>query len=126
MQISKFRIYKMIIAGGLAIAVAIAIATDIALIALVAVATAIVLAFILERINKEIVRDERILQINGKAASVSFYGMVVLAAAASLATALFRNQLPEDIVFVGTIMGYFVCLALLSHMVLYTYFSRKL
>jgi uncharacterized membrane protein len=126
MQISKFRIYRVIIAGGLAIAVAIAIATNTALIALVAVVVAIVLAFILERNNKEIVRDERILQINGKAASASFYSMLILAAVASLGTALFRNQLPENVVFVGTIMGYFVCVALLLHMGLYVYFSRKL
>ena len=126
MQISKFRIYKAIIAGGLAIAVAIAIATDTALIALVAVVVAIAIAFILERSNKEIVRDERISQINGKAASASFYSMLILAAVASLGTALFRNQLPENVVFVGTIMGYFVCVALLLHMGLYAYFSRKL
>lgn len=126
MQISKFGIYKAIIAGGLGIAVAIAIATDTALIALVAVVIAIALAFILERNNKEIVRDERISQINGKAASASFYSMLILAAVASLGTALFRNQLPENVVFVGTIMGYFVCVALLLHMGLYAYFSRKL
>lgn len=126
MQISKFRIYKAVIACGLAIAVAIAIATDTAIIALLAVVIAIVLALFLERNNKEIVRDERISQINGKAASASFYSMLILAAAASLCTAVFRNQLPENAAFVGTIMGYFVCVALLLHMGLYAYFSRKL
>jgi uncharacterized membrane protein len=110
----------------LAIAVAIAIATDTAIIALLAVVIAIVLALILERNNKEIVRDERISQINGKAASASFNTMLILAAASSLFTAVFRNQLPENAAFVGTIMGYFVCVALLLHMGLYAYFSRKL
>jgi uncharacterized membrane protein len=126
MQINKFRIYKAIIAAGLAIAVAIAIATDTAIIALVAVVAAVVLAIILERTNKEIVQDERVSQINGKAATASFYGMLILAAIASLCTALFRSRLPEDVVFVGTVMGYFVCAALLLHMGLYAYFSRKL
>jgi uncharacterized membrane protein len=126
MQLSKFRIYKAVIACGLAVAVAIAIATDTAIIALVAVVITIVLALILERNNKEIVRDERISQITGKAASASFYSMLILAAAASLFTALFRNQLPENAAFAGTIMGYFVCVALLLHMGLYAYFSRKL
>ena len=126
MKISKFRIYKAIIAGGLGIAVAIAIGTDTAIIALVAVVVAIVLAFILERRNKEIVRDERIVQISRKAMSASFYTMLILAATAALGTALFRSQLPENVVFVGTIMGYFVCVALLLHMCLYAYFSRKL
>jgi len=126
MKISKFRTYKAIIAGGLGIAVAIAIATDTAIIALVAVAVAIVLAFILERRNKEIVRDERISQISGKASSVSFYSMLILAAVAALGTALFRSHLPENVAFVGTVMGYFVCVALLLHMCLYAYYSRKL
>lgn len=126
MQISKFRIYKAIIAGGLGIAVAIAIATDTAIIALVAVIAAIVLAFILERSNKEIVRDERISQISGKAASASFNSVLMLAAVASLGTALFRSQLPENVVFVGAIMGYFICVALILHMCFYAYFSRKL
>ena len=126
MQISKFRIYKAIIAGGLVIAVAIAIVTDTAIIALAAVVVAIVLAFILERSNKEIVRDERISQISGKAASVSFNIMLILAAIASLGTALFRSQLPENVVFLGAIMGYFICAALLLHMCFYAYFSRKL
>jgi len=126
MQISKFRIYKAVIAGGLAIAVAIAIATDTPLIALAAVVAAIGLALILERRNKEIVRDERISQISGKAASASFNIMLILAAVAALGTALFRSQLPENVVFVGTVMGYFVCVALILHMCFYAYFSRKL
>jgi uncharacterized membrane protein len=126
MKISKFRTYKAIIAGGLGIAVAIAIVTDTAMIALAAVAVALVLAVILERRNKEIVRDERILQISGKAASFSFYSVLILGAVAALGTALFRSQLPENVVFFGTIMGYFICLALLLHMCFYAYFSRKL
>jgi uncharacterized membrane protein len=126
MKISKFRTYKAIIAGGLGIAVAIAIVTDTAMIALTAVAVALVLAVILERRNKEIVRDERISQISRKATSASFYSMLILAAAASLGIALFRSQLPENVVFVGTIMGYFTCLALLLHMCFYAYFSRRL
>jgi len=126
MQISKFRIYKAIIAGGLGIAVAIAIATDTATIALVAVVAAIILAFILERRNKEIVRDERISQISGKAASASFNSMLVLAAIASLGIALFHSQLPENIVFFGAIMGYVICAALLLNICFYAYFSRKL
>jgi len=126
MQISKFRIYKAVIAGGLAIAVAIAIATDTPLIALAAVVAAIGLAFILELRNKEIVRDERISQISGKAASASFNIMLILAAVAALGAALFRSQLPENVVFVGTVMGYFVCVALILHMCFYAYFSRKL
>jgi uncharacterized membrane protein len=126
MQISKYRSYKAIIAGVLGIAVAIAIVTDTAVIALAAVIAAIAVAFILERNNKEIVRDERISQISWRATSASFYGMLILAAVASLGTALFRSQLPENVVFVGAIMGYFVCVALLLHMSLYAYFSRKL
>ncbi len=126
MQINKFRIFRAIIAGGLAIAVAIAIITDTPIIALAAVVAAIILAFILERRNKEVVRDERISQIGGKAASVSFNIMLILAAVASLGTALFRSQLPENIVFLGAMMGYFVCAALLLYMCFYAYFSRKL
>jgi len=126
MQISRFRIYKAVIAGGLGIAVAIAIITDTALIALVAVVVGIVVAVILERTNKEIVRDERVSQISGKAASASFYSVLILGAAASLGTALFRSQLPENVVFVGAIMGYFICVALILHICFYAYFSRKL
>ena len=126
MQISKFRIYRALIAGGLVIAVGIAIATDTAIIALVAVIVAIGLAFILERSNKDIVRDERVSQISGKAASASFTTILLLGAAASLSTALFRSQLPENVVFVGTIMGYFICVALILQICFYAYFSRKL
>ena len=126
MQISKFRIYKALIAVGLGIAVGIAIWTDTALVALIAVIAAISLAIILERGNREIVRDERIVQINSKASSLAFMILLILAAAAALATALFRHQLPESIVFAGTIMGYFTCAAVLLHFCFYIYFSRKL
>ena len=126
MQISKFRIYKAIIAGGLGVAVAIAIVTNTALIALVAVIIGVVIAVVLERTNKEIVRDERISQISGKAASASFYSVLILGAAASLGTALFRSRLPENVVFFGAIMGYFICLELILHLCFYAYFSRKL
>jgi len=126
MQISRFRMYKWLIAGGLGIAVAIAIVTDTAIIALAAVVIGIALALILERRNKEVVRDERISQINGKAATASFYSMLILGAAASLGIALFHSRLPENVVFFGTIMGYFICVALLLHLGFYAYFSRKL
>ena len=126
MKISRFRLYKAIIAGVLGVAVALAIVTDTPIIALVAVVVAIVLAFVLERRNKEIVRDERISQINGKATTASFYSMLIMAAAVALGIALFRSKLPENVVFVGTIMGYFTCAALLLHMCFYAYFSRKL
>jgi uncharacterized membrane protein len=126
MQISRYRIYKWIIAGGLGIAVAIAIATETPLIALAAVVIGIAVALVLERRNKEIVQDERISQINGKAASASFYTVLILGAVASLGIALFHSRLPENVVFFGTIMGYFICVALLLHLGFYTYFSRKL
>jgi len=126
MQINKFRIYKGLIGGGLGLAVAVSIGTDTPVIALAAVVVAIALAFILERRNKEIVRDERIVQISGKAASASFNIMLILAAVASLGIALFRSQLPENVVFFGAIMGYFICAAVLLHLCFYAYFSRKL
>lgn len=126
MKINRYRIYKAIIAGGVGIAVAIAVITNTAVIALAAVIAAIVLAFILERRNKEIVRDERISQISGKAATASFNTVLILAAIASLGTALFRSQLPENVVFFGAVMGYVICAALLIHICFYFYFSRKL
>jgi uncharacterized membrane protein len=126
MQISRFSLYRGIIGGGLVIAVAIAIVTGTAIIALAAVVVAIVLAIILERRNREIVRDERISQISGKAASFSFYSMLILGAVASLGIALFQSRLPENVVFFGTIMGYFICVALLLYIGFYAYFSRKL
>jgi uncharacterized membrane protein len=126
MQISRFSLYRGIIGGVLLIAVAIAIITNTAIIALAAVAVAIVLAVILEHRNREIVRDERISQISRKAASASFYSTLILGAAASLGIALFQSQLPENVVFAGTIMGYFICLALVLLMCFYLYFSRKL
>ena len=84
MKISKFRVYKALIAAMLGIAVAVAICTDTAIIALMAVIIAIVLALILEHRNREIVRDERISHISGKAASASFNSVIIMAAAASL------------------------------------------
>jgi uncharacterized membrane protein len=126
MKISRFRVYRAAIGGGLGLAVAIAIGTDMPVIALAAVAVAIVLAIIVERRNKEIVRDERMAQISWKAAHASFISVLILAAVAALGTALFRNQLPENIVFLGSIMGYFVCVAIILHLCFYAYFSRKL
>lgn len=126
MHISRYRIYKAILAGGLSIALAIAIMTGTAIIALMAVIVAVILAFIIERNNKEIVKDERIQQINCKAAYISFNIVIVFAALASLCTAIFRSQLPENIVFTGSIMGYFTCGALLVFMCVYAYFSHKL
>ena len=126
MKISKFRIYKAVIGGGLGCAVGVAIGTNTPIIALAAVIVAIVLAFILERSNKEIVRDERILQINWKAAYAAFICILILAAAASLGIALFHSQLPENVVFLGSIMGYLICAALILHICFYAYYSRKI
>ena len=126
MKISRFRLYKGLIGGAVGAAVAIAITTDTPIIALVVVVAATILALILERRNKEIVRDERISQISGKAATASFYTILILGAIASLVTALFRSNLPENVVFVGSIMGYYICVALLLHICFYAYFSRKL
>ncbi len=126
MQMKKYPIYKALISGGLAIAIGIAIVTEAPIIALAAVIAAIAVAITIERTNKEVVKDERICQISWKAASATFNTVVILAALASLVTALFRSQLPENIVFVGTTMGFFVCVALLLQICFYAYFSRKL
>ncbi len=125
MKISRFNIYRVLIAVGLAIAIAIAIATDTPVIALAAVIAGIVLAFFVQRRNREIVRDERVSQIGWKAASAAFNTVIIIAAIASLGIALFRHQLPENVVFFGSIMGYFICAALLIQMGFYSYFSRK-
>jgi uncharacterized membrane protein len=125
-KISKYRIYKALIGGGLGIAVGIAIGTDTAVLALAAVIIAIIVSITLERRNKEITRDERILQINGKAASASLTTMLILAAIVSLGAALFRSHLPETIVFTGAVMGYFICIVLILHICFYNYYSRKL
>jgi len=126
MQISRFGLYRGLIGGGLLIAVAIAIVTNTAIIALAAVVVAIVLAIILECRNRRIVRDERISQISRKAAATSFYSTLILGAVASLGIALFQSRLPENVVFFGTIMGYFICVALLLYICFYAYFSRKI
>ena len=126
MKINRYRVYRAAIAVGLGIAVGVAVVTDTPVIALAAVIAAIAIALVLERTNKEIVRDERIVQINGKAATIAFNIMLAMAAVSALLTALFRNQLPENIVFSGSIMGYFVCIALILQMSFYAYFSRKL
>ena len=126
MKINKFKIFRAAIGAGLAIAVGIAIATGLPVIALAAVIAAIILAFVLERRNRAVVRDERISQISWKASAAAFSIMLILAAAASLGIALFSRQLPESVVFFGTIMGYYVCAAVLVNLCFYAYFSRKL
>ena len=122
----KYSIYRALIVALGIIGVAVAIFMNTPIIALAVVVVAVVLAFILERRNKEIVQDERITQIRGKAAFASFITMLILAGVISLITALFRNQLPESIVFTGSIMGYSICVALLLYMCIYIYLSRKL
>jgi uncharacterized membrane protein len=126
MKISRFQIYRALIAAGLAVAVSIAILADTPIIALAAVIAGIALSFYVQRRNKEIVRDERVSQISWKAASAAFNTVIIIAAIGSLGIALFRGQLPENLVFFGSIMGYFICAALLLHMGFYAYFSRKM
>ncbi len=126
MYMKKYNIYRALIVAGGIIAVAVAIIINIPLIALAAVVIDVALAVILERSNKEIVRDERGSQIKGKAAFTSFFSMLILAGVVSLVTALFRSQLPESIVFAGSIMGYSICIALLLYMCIYIFLSRKL
>jgi uncharacterized membrane protein len=110
MRISKFRIYKAIIAVLLGIAVAIAITTNTAIIALLAVVVAIAIAVILERSNKEIVRDERISQISRRAASASFNSIIILAAIAALGIALFRQYYGLFNLCCNSIAYVFLCL----------------
>ncbi len=126
MYMKKYNIYRSLIVAGGIIAVAVAIIINIPLIALAAVVITVALAVILERSNKEIVRDERGSQIKGKAAFTAFFSMLILAGVVSLVTALFRSQLPESVVFAGSIMGYSICIALLLYMCIYIFLSRKL
>jgi uncharacterized membrane protein len=125
MRISKYRLYKAAIGGMLGIAVGIAITTNTPLIAVAAVVVAIIVAIVLERSNKEIVRDERVSQISWRSAAASFNVIVILAAIATLVIALLHNRLPENVVFFGSIMGYLICFALLLNICFYAYFSRK-
>jgi uncharacterized membrane protein len=126
MRVKKYSIYRFLIMAGVIIAVVVAVTTDTPIIAVAAVIAAVAVALLLERRNKEIVRDERISHISGKSSYIAFNIMLLLAGLSSLATALFRSRLPENVVFAGSIMGYSVCVALLLYMFLYIYLSRKL
>jgi len=92
---------------------------------LAAVVAAMLGMRLIRRYTTEIMVDERLQNINAKAASVSYRVFSMLMAILSLIFISLSNYIPDVYSIIGQTLAYSACAFMLIHFVLYYYYARK-
>ena len=90
------------------------------------VVIALLLIRLCRRFTREIMVDERIHQINEKAAAISYRIFSIAMAILGVGFITLRQSLPPAFSIVGETLVYSVCALMLIHLAFYYYYGHKL
>jgi uncharacterized membrane protein len=121
----RYRIYKLIIVVLLTIIASCFVALGNFIIPLAALLVATILMFILQKNVEEVMTDERINQISGKASRIVMTISVSLMSVAGIVLVSLRNIYPQYQI-IGNIFLYLECGMMLLYSILFKCFSRRI
>jgi len=90
------------------------------------VVVALLLIRLCRRFTREIMVDERIRQINEKAAAISYRIFSIAMAILGVGLIILRQSLPPTFSIIGETLVYSVCILMLIHLTFYYYYGHKL
>ena len=93
---------------------------------IVGVVVAMLLIGLCRRFTREIMVDERIRQVNEKAAAISYRISSIAMAILGVGLIILRQSLPPTFSIVGETLAYSVCVLMLIHLTFYYYYAHKL
>jgi uncharacterized membrane protein len=123
MNSAQFRTIKAIIAGVLAVVIAASILRDNFIIPIIAVTLALAVLFYARSRVKEVIADERDIEVSGKAAGIAIQIFSFATILPMFAFFAMRNTNPtfEPI---ATTLGYSACFLMLTYSIIYKYYDR--
>jgi len=121
-----YKICTAVLSVALAIVVGWSVTAGNAVVPIVAVAVAVSLAYMCRKATKEVTGDERTHHIYEKASATTMLFLVPAMALTAVVLLALKESLSVELVFLGKALGYSVCMLLVVHLALYSYFSRKL
>ena len=90
------------------------------------VVVALLLIRLCRRFTRVIMVDERIRQVNEKAAAISYRIFSIAMAILGVGLIALRQSLPSTFSIVGETLVYSVCVLMLMHLTFYYYYGHKL
>lgn len=123
------RMYKTctaVLSVALAIVVGWSVTAGNAVVPIVAVAVAVGLVYLCRKATKEVTDDERTHHIYEKASAATMLFLVPAMGLVAVVLLSLKEKLSVELIFLGEALGYSVCMLLVVHLALYSYFSRKL
>ncbi len=124
MKYKKYKLYKLLIVLLLAGTVSAFVTAGNFIIPLIAFLIAVVLMFVLNRSVNEVLTDERINKIAGKAAKITMTVSVLIMALAGLVLIALRETYPQYLI-TGYVLAYLGCGMLFLYTILFKYYSRE-
>ena len=121
-----YRTCTAVLSVALAIVVGWSVTAGNAVVPIVAVAVAVGLVYLCRKATKEVTGDERTRHIYEKASGATIMFLVPAMGLAAVVLLSLKENLSVELVFLGEALGYSVCMLLVVHLALYSYFSRKL
>jgi uncharacterized membrane protein len=125
MKSKQYKFYKLLIVIMLAVIVGGFVTNGNFIIPLIVLLVAVILMFFLKRNVNEIMNDERIEQITGKASRLTFTIATFLMAISGLILIALRDKYPETYI-IGNMFAYLTCGLLFLYAIIFKYYSRKI
>jgi uncharacterized membrane protein len=125
MKSKQYVFYKILIVMILAAIVGSFVVRGNFIVPLVVLLVAVILMFILKRSVNEVIADQRIEYIAGKASKLTFTIATFLMAISGLILIALRDQYPEYYL-IGNILAYLTCGMLFLYTIIFNYYSKKI
>lgn len=123
-EYKKFKIYRLIIVIILTAIMSTFVAIGNFIIPLIIFAIAFVVMFLLNKKTKELLTDERIDKIAGRASRITMSIFVIIMAVAGITLVALRNVYPQY-ALLGNVLLFSECGMMLLYFILFKYYSKK-
>ena len=125
MKTRQYKFYKLLIVMILAAIVGAFVTNGNFVIPLIVLLVAVILMFLLKRNVNEVLTDERLEHITGRASRLTFTIATVLIAVSGLILIALREKYPEYYLL-GNVFAYLTCGLLFLYVIIFKYYSRKI
>jgi uncharacterized membrane protein len=125
MKLKQYRFYKLLIVMILSAIVSSFVVAGNFIVPLAMLLVVVLIMFILKRSVNEVMADERIELITGRASRLTFTIATFLIAIAGLILIALRDKYPQYYI-IGNVLAYLTCGMLFLYSVIFNYYSKKI
>jgi uncharacterized membrane protein len=127
MSAKTYRVFKLIIVIALAAFIVWSILMEMPVyLPIISIVGALLLIRLCRNFTRGIMVDERIQQINEKAAAISYRIFSIAIVICGICLIIFKQSIPAEFLIVGETLVYSVCVLMLIHLAFYYYYGHKL